>query len=1027
MLRQFEERRMKRHARRGIPPLAGCGARLVVAVVFVVTPMACPAPLEGGGFATSDFQPDFISAEAIAEDQGSLAQAEFGAIVIRAKYYEASGDYEKAKETYRQAIAKFPDWAYAYLQLANLLLGRQEMDSRIQYLEKAIELDPRMKEAYEAVGLCYTMRNEIDKAISTYAKAVQNVEDTAAAVLFYSKLAEAYLSLEKAKEAEDVLLEACARHAASPEPWLDLMKFYLSRRQSEKADETFEKALKATGNSLRFLRGARDLYHNWKRGDRALAVLERTLELYPESSQSWLQLVRQYLSIGEKEKAKEAAQKAIAALGVYDEDLFSSLAVAYVNAGEEESAIAILTEGTNFHGGSPELWRSLAALHERKGETKEARECYRKLISIEPSRIEERRRVAFSYLVEKDYESAIKELLEAVRLFPNVTRLKVDLANVYLASGQFEEGEKVYLDLVKARPGDSDAHLLLANYYLKGNRPEKMEQAIQAAVQLEKEPAGQARVFSLMGQAALERKEIAMAISFLQEAANRKPDDPSQFYALAQAHLLAGDREKGAEHLRKAIELTTSPVPEWLLTLGKTYRHLGKKQEAEESFGKAVGLLKEACEKDPKNSLALYALGQAYETVENDRLAAEAYFKCVQLQPENGDLRYKLATVYSEMRNHQEAQKQLERAIKLPSPKPEWFVLLGEVYGTTGRKAEASKAFEKAISLLREELDKRPEDLRVWAATGEAYSSAKDYPNAVEALRKAIELAGERADFRLHIALARALESSGENEAAKEQYLKAAAFLQKAAEENPSDPDNFLRLGLIYQRLRDSAKSAEALSKGIELAGGEASYTSYVALADSLEKSGKPEMAKAEYQKAHTLLSERIKEHPDDIFAHYMLANVCEKVGDLEQCEREYRKVIELDPYFAAAYNNLGYTWIDRDLNLEEAISLVRKALELEPDNGAYIDSLGWAYFKLGKLDEALSELQRALKFEGTDPAIYEHIGDVYKAKNMIKEAIEYWQKALQMNPLDQKTKEKIEKNQNALPSTEDKTQPEGS
>jgi len=158
-----------------------------------------------------------------------------------------------------------------------------------------------------------------------------------------------------------------------------------------------------------------------------------------------------------------------------------------------------------------------------------------------------------------------------------------------------------------------------------------------------------------------------------------------------------------------------------------------------------------------------------------------------------------------------------------------------------------------------------------------------------------------------------------------------------------------------------------------------------------------------------------------------LLANVSEKLGNLDQCEREYKTATELDPFFATAYNNLGYTWIERDLNLEEAMKLVRKALELEPENGAYIDSLGWGYFKQGKLDEALSELQRAVKFDSTDPAIYDHLGDVYGAKKMMKEAIRYWQKALQMNPNDKKIKDKIEKNRSALPPPEKKDQPEDS
>jgi len=978
----------------------------------------------GHCLATNEIGQPLIDALDTQEDPQSLAQAELSSILILAKYYASSGEIDKARETYRQAIDKFPRSAYAYFQLASLLLGADEQDSRIQYLEKAIELDPEFKDAYASLGLSYMIKKDTEKAISTYSRAIQNVEDN---LPFYANLANAYLSLEKIKEAEDTLREACDRHSDSPQSWYMLIEFYLSRRQVERADETFEKALKATGNSLTLLRDVRSLYLRWKKyEDKALAILVRTLDLYPEAPRVWLQLVQQYLSRGERDKALEATRKAIVHLP-YDETLFTSLSDAYINAQDWDSAIFVLTQAVKYHAGSVEIWRTLAGLYAQKGETQKARECYRKILSVEPTRVRERRLLARSYLADGDYQKAIGELLKSIRVLPNDNLLKVDLANAYLAAGQFEDGEKTYLDLIKARPNNPRLYLLLASYYLKGGKTDKMHQAIDTAVRLEKDPATKARVFSLMGQAALEMKNVPVALNLLQQAANRQPDDPSHPYTLAKAYLLVPDRQKAAEHLRKAIELAKSPDPDWLLTLGETYRTMGKKDQAAESFSKAIALLEQSCEKAPQNWLLWYRLGHACERADNLELAAEAYAESVQRQPENGSLMVKLASVYSELHWHEKAQTQLEKAIELPSLKPEWFLLLGEVYRTLTKRTEAAGSFEKAIATLREEQAKKPQDFRVWAALGEAYSRARQVAPALEAFRKALQLAGEKADFRLHVALGGAQESSGQNEAARKQYLNAAALLEKAAEDNPNDAQNHLRMGLVYQSLRDFSQSARALSKGIELAGGDASSSSYIALADSLEKSGEPERAKEQFQTAHSLLSERIKQHPKDVGAHYMLANVCERLGDLQQCEREYRIVMELDPFFAAAYNNLGYTWIDKNLNLDEAMKLVSKSLELDPDNGAYIDSLGWGYFKQGKTDEALAELQRALSFESTDPTVYDHIGDVYKAKNMIKEAVKYWQQALQMNPNNLKIKEKIEKNRNALPPAEENNQPQNS
>jgi len=982
-------------------------------VFFCAVAVALPC------FSASDIEPSLVNPSEIHEDAASIAEAELGGMLIRAKYHASSGDVKKAEEAYREVIAKFPQCAYAYFQLAGLLMGADELDARIQYLEKAVELDPKMKQAYESLGLAYRVKADNDKAIAIYKKGIESVEDN---LSFYGNLADAYSSMKKDGEAEQVLLESCNRHSASPEAWLKLLDFYLTTRQAEKEAKALEDALKATRNSLRLLRDVRGLYLKWKEQEKALSVLVRTLDLYPESPQLWVQLVRLYLAGNEKEKAKEATRKAIEHVR-YDEGLFTSIALSYMDALDWESAIFVLVEATKYHSSSIDIWRTLAGLYEQKGDRERARECYREILSLEPTRIQERKALAGSYLAEKDYGRAIEEFLKAIRLFPSDVRLKVDTANAYLAAGQFEEGEKIYLDLTKERPGNSDFHLLLANYYYKANKPDRMQESVENAVKLEKDPARQARIYSLMGQGALEKADVSTAVKFFQEAVKQDPENASHAYSLARAYLLDGDRQSAVEHLEKAVHFARVPNPDWLLTLGQTYRALGRKDEANESCGRAVAFLRQNCEKDPKNWLVWYQLGQAYETIENDQLASEAYAETVRLQPESGDLRYKLASVYSSVHQHEKAREQLEKAIRLPSSKPEWFLLLGEVYRTLTKRPEAAQAFEKGIALLREEQDRNPQGVQVLAVLGEAQTRAKQYAEAADSVRKAVELAGEKADFRLHVALARALEGAGEARAAREHFVKAASLLEKAAVDSPKDSETYLRLGLIYQNALDFVKSSEALSKAIELVGGSASYNSIMALGQSLEKLGKSDAARAQYERAYAVLSERIKEYPKDVFAHYMLANVCDKLEKLDECEKEYRTVMELDPFFAAAFNNLGYTWIERNLNLDEAIKLVQKALELEPDSGAYIDSLGWAYFRQGKLDEALSELQRSLKFENTDPTIYDHLGDVYRAKNMIKEAVEHWQKALEMNPHDEKIKNKIEENQKSLPPAEKESQ----
>ena len=90
--------------------------------------------------------------------------------------------------------------------------------------------------------------------------------------------------------------------------------------------------------------------------------------------------------------------------------------------------------------------------------------------------------------------------------------------------------------------------------------------------------------------------------------------------------------------------------------------------------------------------------------------------------------------------------------------------------------------------------------------------------------------------------------------------------------------------------------------------------------------------------------------------------------------------------------NYLGYMFADRGIRLDEAQQLILKALDLEPDNGAYEDSLGWVYYRQNRLDQAADELRLAVEKVGNDPTVHDHLGDVYFKQGKIREAIQQWE-----------------------------------
>lgn len=147
---------------------------------------------------------------------------------------------------------------------------------------------------------------------------------------------------------------------------------------------------------------------------------------------------------------------------------------------------------------------------------------------------------------------------------------------------------------------------------------------------------------------------------------------------------------------------------------------------------------------------------------------------------------------------------------------------------------------------------------------------------------------------------------------------------------------------------------------------------------------------------------------------YYYLGAAYERLGKIYYAARQFNRAIKLNPDYGEAYNYLGYMYIDRGKKLDQSIKLIKKALEIEPENAYFVDSLGWGYYKRGMLNQAMFQLERAVeltKAEEDDPVIRDHLGDVYFQKKMYNRAIKQWKKAVELDAKDRKTIEEKIKN----------------
>ncbi|WP_395644579.1 tetratricopeptide repeat protein [Terricaulis sp.] len=153
------------------------------------------------------------------------------------------------------------------------------------------------------------------------------------------------------------------------------------------------------------------------------------------------------------------------------------------------------------------------------------------------------------------------------------------------------------------------------------------------------------------------------------------------------------------------------------------------------------------------------------------------------------------------------------------------------------------------------------------------------------------------------------------------------------------------------------------------------------------------------YGDAEPLYTQLIAEQPNDWRLFFSRGVSRERLGRWPEAEADFRRALELSPDQPDVMNYLGYTWVDRGEHLDEGLAMIQRAVQVRPLSGAIIDSLGWAYFRMGRYDEALEYLERAVELEPADATLNEHLGDLYWRMDRRIEARFQWERALTLAP----------------------------
>jgi tetratricopeptide (TPR) repeat protein len=249
-------------------------------------------------------------------------------------------------------------------------------------------------------------------------------------------------------------------------------------------------------------------------------------------------------------------------------------------------------------------------------------------------------------------------------------------------------------------------------------------------------------------------------------------------------------------------------------------------------------------------------------------------------------------------------------------------------------------------------------------------------------LRLSLYLDADTAGGLAALSLGNLLDTNGQGEAAIEVF-------ESIPTDQPFRALGALRAALALDRMDRTEEAEVAFKEALRRAPDDVqAYISYGNMLRGRERF-------AEAAEVYSRAIDRIAEPgAADWSLFYFRGIAFERTQQWERAEADFRQALALHPDQPLVLNYLGYSLVDMGLNLDEALDMIRKAVELRPNDGYIVDSLGWAYYRLGRYEEAVTELERAVSLRADDPVIHDHLGDAYWKAGRTLEAQFQWRHA---------------------------------
>ena len=366
--------------------------------------------------------------------------------------------------------------------------------------------------------------------------------------------------------------------------------------------------------------------------------------------------------------------------------------------------------------------------------------------------------------------------------------------------------------------------------------------------------------------------------------------------------------------------------------------------------------------------------------------ALKAAKKVIELDPDHLGAHQRVANFAFELQEYATVETSLKALTRILPFEPEFHWRLGRLYLITNKPQEAIDAYQRVIKIT-------PNDLRTLRIIGRLYLESEKLAEAEQTFKHILTLVPQDVSGNLGLGLVfqRFAEQAltPDNQDPKSEKVDLQTLIR--------DAETYLGRAIFFSKDFINNPRNDAQRAYFERMAIDAQY----ALANVYFLFKK-------FEKAEETFVQLLANDPDHTRATYGIAAVYQTMGEFEKAEKYLRKTLTLEPGHEYALNALGYLYAEQGTNLDEAEALVKRALRKAPTNGAYLDSLGWVFFKQGRFAEAATMLENANQQLPDNVEILIHLGDAYHKNGEPEKARGIWQQAQTIEPDNDEIQERL-------------------